>query len=376
MSSSLIQENSLTPEDETMESSQAGVSSSKRKMKVKRIPKSKGNQKQERLNGERSNDKCLVLDLDRHCGVIIMPSGIACTRSLTCKSHSMASKRSVAGRSVDFDFLLSAHMSKLHQSKSSAGSPQVAETPVNTIKQQKSSISNATSCESLPVPGILEKLGVSNEDDLSLLDAVRLFVPCPVVNSKFSEGVVRRTGFIFLHQVMDSIFSTNPSASASLRRSSQSSISMVESNVSSSVPNQGSSGTKKTAASKRNSKANINKTPSSEEAFFSDSPVPPPHPPTNTTSIFQSRAPNPMNSFPSALSPNDSYSGAMMNMNQFNPANTSIIRPNIIRSDSTMIVPPAIGGHVSPPPSMSSLPRGRKPSTGKIRKTTGKRKVR
>lgn len=50
------------------------------------------------------------MDLSKHCGVIIGPSGIPCMRSLTCKSHSMASKRSVKDRVKDFDVLLNEYL--------------------------------------------------------------------------------------------------------------------------------------------------------------------------------------------------------------------------------------------------------------------------
>ena len=42
---------------------------------------------------------------DRHCGVI-NDKNLPCSRSLTCKSHSMGAKRSVKGRSKDYDELL------------------------------------------------------------------------------------------------------------------------------------------------------------------------------------------------------------------------------------------------------------------------------
>lgn len=51
-----------------------------------------------------------ALDLDRHCGVIIAPSGAPCMRSLTCKSHSATSKRAVIGRTRDFDSLLAEYL--------------------------------------------------------------------------------------------------------------------------------------------------------------------------------------------------------------------------------------------------------------------------
>lgn len=45
------------------------------------------------------------VDLDRQCGVI-NDKGLPCSRSLTCKSHSMGSKRALAGRSKAYDELL------------------------------------------------------------------------------------------------------------------------------------------------------------------------------------------------------------------------------------------------------------------------------
>jgi hypothetical protein len=47
-----------------------------------------------------------AVNLDRHCGVLIAPSGAPCMRSISCKSHSLASKRAVIGRSKPFDELL------------------------------------------------------------------------------------------------------------------------------------------------------------------------------------------------------------------------------------------------------------------------------
>lgn len=46
------------------------------------------------------------LDLDKNCGVIISSTGLPCLRSLTCKSHSLTSKRKVEGRSKPLDELL------------------------------------------------------------------------------------------------------------------------------------------------------------------------------------------------------------------------------------------------------------------------------
>jgi len=45
------------------------------------------------------------IDYDKHCGVI-NDKGLPCSRSLTCKSHSMGAKRAVHGRSRNYDDLL------------------------------------------------------------------------------------------------------------------------------------------------------------------------------------------------------------------------------------------------------------------------------
>ncbi|KTW29212.1 hypothetical protein T552_01168 [Pneumocystis carinii B80] len=58
------------------------------------------------------------IDLEKQCGVLL-PNGNLCSRSLTCKSHSMSAKRSVPGRSRPYDILL------VHYQKK------------NKIKQQK-----------------------------------------------------------------------------------------------------------------------------------------------------------------------------------------------------------------------------------------------
>ena len=46
------------------------------------------------------------LDLDKQCGVFIEKKGAVCTRSITCKVHSMRDKRMVQGRSKQYDDLV------------------------------------------------------------------------------------------------------------------------------------------------------------------------------------------------------------------------------------------------------------------------------
>lgn len=51
------------------------------------------------------------IDLDRHCGVKL-DSGQLCMRSITCKIHPVSAKRSVLGRSQQFDILLLEHQTR------------------------------------------------------------------------------------------------------------------------------------------------------------------------------------------------------------------------------------------------------------------------
>lgn len=48
-------------------------------------------------------------DADKHCGVQVSPNLSPCTRSLTCKTHSLTLRRSVPGRRDSFDNLLNEH---------------------------------------------------------------------------------------------------------------------------------------------------------------------------------------------------------------------------------------------------------------------------
>ena len=73
------------------------------------IPKKRKNSK-----GDGSGRRLLPLkerelDLEKHCGVWIGDINRACTRSLTCKAHSLTLRRNVQGRSRSFDDLLAEH---------------------------------------------------------------------------------------------------------------------------------------------------------------------------------------------------------------------------------------------------------------------------
>ncbi|KAL7754288.1 SAGA complex subunit Sgf73 [Sorochytrium milnesiophthora] len=57
------------------------------------------------------------IDLDRQCGVLLAGSGGPCMRAITCKNHPVSAKRSVKGRSQDYDTLVALYQSELARGK-------------------------------------------------------------------------------------------------------------------------------------------------------------------------------------------------------------------------------------------------------------------
>ncbi|KAF7380750.1 hypothetical protein HZH66_014126 [Vespula vulgaris] len=72
-------------------------------------PGNSGQTRRKRLKTDRSLLKDREYDPDRHCGVLNEETGKPCTRSLTCKAHTVSLRRTVIGRSKTFDKLLAEH---------------------------------------------------------------------------------------------------------------------------------------------------------------------------------------------------------------------------------------------------------------------------
>ncbi|KAF8939744.1 hypothetical protein BGZ58_008832 [Dissophora ornata] len=98
------------------------------------------------------------LDLDKQCGVVMVPGGPPCARSLTCKSHSMSSKRAVEGRSRPYDVLLGMYQKK--------------PVPVKDEKANRDSEMPLAEKEDVNVD--------SDEEFNDLLDAVKSYEPQPL----------------------------------------------------------------------------------------------------------------------------------------------------------------------------------------------------
>ncbi|XP_048869413.1 ataxin-7-like protein 1 isoform X2 [Brienomyrus brachyistius] len=65
-----------------------------------------------------------VFDPNKHCGVLDPESRMPCTRSLTCKTHSLTHRRAVLGRRKLFDSLLAEHRGRLQESEAGRGKEQ------------------------------------------------------------------------------------------------------------------------------------------------------------------------------------------------------------------------------------------------------------
>ncbi|KAJ2834883.1 SAGA complex subunit Sgf73 [Coemansia furcata] len=100
------------------------------------------------------------LDLDKQCGFVgPEPGSLPCTRSLTCKTHSMAMKRSVRGRTKLFDALLQAHLAK---SRSAAAAKNAAS---NAKSSNAAAVRNATAIALGGGEGALDESFFEEESD-------------------------------------------------------------------------------------------------------------------------------------------------------------------------------------------------------------------
>ncbi|KAJ2062656.1 SAGA complex subunit Sgf73 [Coemansia sp. S146] len=104
-----------------------------------------------------------ALDLDKQCGVLSTePGSQPCTRSLTCKTHSMAMKRGVRGRSKLFDALLQAHLAK---SRSAAAAKNAASNDAAAKSSNAAAVRNATAIALGGEAGALDESFFEEESD-------------------------------------------------------------------------------------------------------------------------------------------------------------------------------------------------------------------
>ncbi|KAG1209197.1 hypothetical protein G6F69_006559 [Rhizopus microsporus] len=140
-----------------------------------------------------SEKKKTPLDLDKQCGVIYGPYGLPCTRSITCKTHSMSAKRAVEGRSQPYNVLLAAYQKK--PVIKSIGNDIVLNDSEQLLKhhkklQEKSSLlhSNKPSKSESPAKqGKEEEFYVDSDEELeNVMQALQFSQPRPLAEKHYS----------------------------------------------------------------------------------------------------------------------------------------------------------------------------------------------
>lgn len=93
------------------------------------VKKQSGSSKSKKVPRERKLLLCKDREYDpnKHCGVKVAETGKPCTRSLTCKTHSLSLRRAVIGRKKNFDELLADHRA----AKEKSSQPQVSNVSEN-----------------------------------------------------------------------------------------------------------------------------------------------------------------------------------------------------------------------------------------------------
>ncbi|XP_011688910.1 PREDICTED: ataxin-7-like protein 1 [Wasmannia auropunctata] len=109
--------------------------------------------RRKRLKTDRSLLKDREYDPDRHCGVWIEETGKPCTRSLTCKAHTVSLRRTVVGRSKTFDKLLAEHRAAKEQ-PNSGGNRQTTKVTVSGTVTVSSAVTAAAAAAAAVVSNL------------------------------------------------------------------------------------------------------------------------------------------------------------------------------------------------------------------------------
>ncbi|KAL1275357.1 hypothetical protein QQF64_034980 [Cirrhinus molitorella] len=88
-----------------------------------------------------------VFDPNKHCGVLDPETKRPCTRSLTCKTHSLTHRRAVPGRRKDFNFLLAEHKGRAKEKDTGQKKDvQAGSQSVQVTQSHDAATSLSTSC--------------------------------------------------------------------------------------------------------------------------------------------------------------------------------------------------------------------------------------
>ncbi|KAB7505184.1 Ataxin-7, partial [Armadillidium nasatum] len=110
-------------------------------------------------------------DAEIHCGVLIIDTGKPCTRSLTCKTHSLTLRRAVHGRSKKFDELLIEHKAAKEAQMKASKPPEAAANMIQSTPPRGSvGLNNTSSIGQLNGPSayVASNVGTSSTSSTSL----------------------------------------------------------------------------------------------------------------------------------------------------------------------------------------------------------------
>ncbi|KAI9275465.1 SCA7, zinc-binding domain-containing protein [Phascolomyces articulosus] len=213
---------------------------------AKRPPSTNDKPEKKKLKKEKQKAKATPkqkapLDLDKQCGVIQGPNNTPCTRSLTCKSHSMGAKRAVAGRSQPYDVLLSAYQKKAIGRPQSTGANASTNKGTTTVtKTTKTNAKKSQNRTASPAPAsatgtnaqdsiqINEEHHVNSDEEVdNVMNAIRQSCPMPLAEKPFYFVKRRRQCYRLRDILLDTI---TPKSEPMAHSDSNSSLSSLYNN--------------------------------------------------------------------------------------------------------------------------------------------------
>ncbi|ORY93612.1 SCA7, zinc-binding domain-domain-containing protein [Syncephalastrum racemosum] len=160
--------------------------------------------KKEKQKAKATPKQKAPLDLDKQCGVIQGPNNTPCTRSLTCKSHSMGAKRAVAGRSQPYDVLLSAYQKKAIGRPQTSGSDKKGIT-AQTAKTTTKSIKKFPTTPAEAQAPTEEQFVNSDEEVENVMQALKSKYCAPLAEKPFYFVKRRRQSYRLRDVLLDTI---------------------------------------------------------------------------------------------------------------------------------------------------------------------------
>ncbi|KAL0089409.1 SCA7, zinc-binding domain-containing protein [Phycomyces blakesleeanus] len=210
------------PQGKTIKAGKTGD----KKAQKKGIKGVQGEKKKKEKQKKATPKQKAPLDLDKQCGVIQGQNNTPCTRSLTCKSHSMGAKRAVANRSQPYDVLLAAYQKKSigrpQTGPASTGSNPTAVTPIKPppTRPLPTATTSTTTTPSAVEPVVSDEHYVDSDEEVeTVMDSIRQSYPTPMASKPFYFVKRRRQCFRLRDILLDAITPKTTTSNNSLASS-------------------------------------------------------------------------------------------------------------------------------------------------------------